>query len=351
MDAVEILLRAAERNASDVILTAGEAPVYRVHGDLETWPEDARLSAEECGRAVLSLLRDGQQARLGRERELDFSLSLPGGLRFRGNAFYQRATLGAAFRRIPEVVPTLAELELPTILSRLALAEQGLLLVTGPTGSGKTTTLAALVREINERRRAHVITIEDPIEYVHPNRQSVIEQREVGEDTLSFAGGLRHVLRQDPDVILIGEMRDLETISTAMTAAETGHLVLGTLHTNDCVQSVDRILDVFPAAQQAQVRGQLAASLLAIVSQRLLPRIDRRGLAPATELLVANTAVRSHIREGRQHQLYSVLETGARDGMYTLDQCLRDLVQAGRISMEEARRRCRNPRELGAASR
>ncbi|MCU0724234.1 MAG: type IV pilus twitching motility protein PilT [Planctomycetes bacterium] len=346
MDGVTILEKAIELGASDAILTAGEPPVYRVLGNLRTDTSGERLSPEDTRRILYSLLRQHQVVRFEKERELDFSVALPGDRRFRANAFLQRGAVGAAFRRIPEKVPRLSELELPPALARLALSQQGLLLVTGPTGSGKTTTLAALVEEINQVRRAHIVTIEDPIEYLHHNCRSIIEQREVGEDTLSFAAALRHVLRQDPDVILVGEMRDLEAISTALTAAETGHLVLGTLHTNDCAQSVDRIVDVFPAAQQGQVRSQLAASLLAIFSQRLIPRSDRRGLIPASELLVATMAARAHIREDRLHQLTSVIETGGREGMHTLDQSLRDLFQTGRIPLEEALRYCRNPREL-----
>jgi twitching motility protein PilT len=347
MDGEEVLRKAIELGASDVILTAGEPPVYRVLGNLRADAAGEKLAPEEIRRILYSFLRQHQIVRFEKDKELDFSVALPGSeQRFRANAFVQRGSVGAAFRLIPAKVPRLSELDLPATLGHLALSAQGLLLVTGPTGSGKTTTLAALVEEVNQTHRAHIVTIEDPIEYLHRNSRSIIEQREVGEDTLSFAAALRHVLRQDPDVILVGEMRDLETIGTALTAAETGHLVLGTLHTNDCAQSVDRIVDVFPAAQQGQVRSQLAASLLAIFSQRLIPRSDRRGLIPASELLVATMAARAHIREDRLHQLYSVIETGGREGMHTLDQSLRDLFQSGRIPLEEALRHCRNPREL-----
>jgi twitching motility protein PilT len=346
MDHLAIFRETIEAGAADLIVTAGEPPILRVHGNIRPLDGYGQLTPEETRKFVYGLLREEQIARFEREKELDFSIQVRGLQRFRGNAFLQRGAVGAVFRSVPGIIPALAELMLPPILEQLALSMQGLLLVTGPTGSGKTTTLASMIASINRKRRVHIVTIEDPIEYLHRNDKAIIEQREVGEDTLNFPAALRHCLRQSPDVILIGEMRDLETISTAVTAAETGHLVMGTLHTNDCVQAIDRMIDVFPANQQDQIRGQLAASLLAVFNQRLLPRSDQPGQIAASELLVANVAARAHIREDKTHQLYSVMETGAREGMYTMDQCLKRLFLHGHIPLEEARRRVRNPREF-----
>ena len=346
MDYLQIFKTSVELGASDVILTAGEPPVYRVHGVLWSVETARGLSPDETQAIVFSLLREDQKAQLEKDRELDFAFQIRGLSRFRGNCFYQRGTIGAAFRRIPGDVPTLRDLGLPEILGKLAHSSHGLILVTGPTGSGKTTTLAAMIDEINQNRRAHIVTIEDPIEYLHSNDQSVIEQREVGEDTLSFGAALRHVLRQDPDVILIGELRDIDTIATSVTAAETGHLVLGTLHTNDCVQAIDRIIDVFPGAQQNQIRSQLAATLTAIFNQRLLPRHDRQGRVVAVEVMVATDAIRSLIRQGKNHQIYHHVETGAQHGMLTMDQVLERLYKAGKIGREEFRRRVRSSTEF-----
>jgi len=346
LDHVEIFKKVVEADASDLILTAGEPPTLRIHGNIRPLDEQKALSPEQTRRFVYGLLREDQITRFERDKELDFSIHVRGLQRFRGNAFFQRGAVGAAFRSVPSEIPALADLMLPATLEQLALSMQGLLVVTGPTGSGKTTTLASMIDAINRKRRVHIVTIEDPIEYLHHNKMAVIEQREVGEDTLSFPSALRHCLRQSPDVILIGEMRDYETISTAVTAAETGHLVMGTLHTNDCVQAIDRMIDVFPPNQQLQIRSQLAASLLAVFNQRLLPRSDQPGQIAASELLVANVATRTHIREDKTHQIYSVMETGSREGMYTMDQCLKKLFLRGYIPLEEARRRVRNPREF-----
>jgi twitching motility protein PilT len=346
MDHIEVFNQAVEAEASDLIVTAGEPPIVRIHGNIKPLKGYEALTSDETRRFLYGLLRDEQIARFEQEKELDFSIQLRDRRRFRGNAFFQRGAVGAAFRTVPGEVPSMDELFLPSTLGQLALSMQGLMMVTGPTGSGKSTTLASMIDVINRKRRVHVVTIEDPIEYLHTNKRAIIEQREVGEDTLSFPSALRHCLRQSPDVILIGELRDFETISTAVTAAETGHLVLGTLHTNDCVQAVDRMIDVFPPNQQVQIRSQLAASLLAVFNQRLLPRSDQPGLIAASELLIANVAVRTLIREDKTHQLYSVMETGARDGMYTMDQCLKRLFVHGHIPLEEARRRVRNPREF-----
>ncbi|MHC4471355.1 MAG: type IV pilus twitching motility protein PilT [Planctomycetota bacterium] len=346
MDYMDMFKAGVERGASDVILTAYEPPVYRIHGNLWSQEGAARLTPENTKELIYSLLRDDQKARLEESRELDFAFQIRGLARFRGNCFYQRGSLGAAFRWIPPQVPSLVELELPSIFTVLVQSSQGLILVTGPSGSGKSTTLAGMIDEINRRRREHIVTVEDPIEYIHRNRQSVIEQREVGEDTRSFSAALRHVLRQDPDVILIGELRDLDTIATAITAAETGHLVLGTLHTNDCVQSIDRMIDVFPAGQQNQIRSQLAATLLSIVNQRLLPRYDKVGRVVATEVMMVTDAIRSLIRDGKNHQIYTHIATGSQHGMHTMDQDLERLYRGSKIHVDEARRRMRNPGEL-----
>ena len=346
MDQLEIFREVTEAGAADLIVTAGEPPILRVHGHLRPLADREPFSAEQTREFLYGLLGEDQIARFEREKELDFSIQVRGLQRFRGNAFFQRGAVGAAFRSVPSKIPSLADLMLPPTLEQLALSMQGLLIVTGPTGSGKTTTLASMIDAINRKRRVHIVTIEDPIEYLHRNNLAIIEQREVGADTLNFPSALRHCLRQSPDVILIGEMRDFETISTAVTAAETGHLVMGTLHTNDCVQAINRIIDVFPSNQQDQIRSQLAASLLAIFNQRLLPRSDQPGQIAASELLVANVAARAHIRDDKTHQVYSVMETGSREGMYTMDQCLKRLFLHGHIPLEEARRRVRNPREF-----
>jgi twitching motility protein PilT len=277
---------------------------------------------------------------------LDFSIELGGKHRFRVNCYWQRNAVGAAFRLIPKEIPDLEKLGVPEIMRDLVLRHQGLILITGPTGHGKSTTQAALIDIVNTEKRLHIVTIEDPIEFLHTSRQCVVDQREVGQDTLSFAEALRHVLRQDPDVILIGEMRDLETMRTALTAAETGHLVIATLHTNDAVQSVDRIIDSFPPHQQSQVRAQLAFCLQAILSQRLLPRKGGGERVLATELMCNNAAVANLIREGKAQQIYGVMETQARVGMYTMDFNVKDLYLRGLVEREEARRRMRNPQLL-----
>jgi twitching motility protein PilT len=341
-DLVEILTAALEKGASDVLLTSGSPPAFRIEGKLFAL-RAAPLTPEESKKTVYGVLTDPQIARFESQKELDFSFTLKGSVRFRGNVFLQRGSVSAAFRMIPSKIPSLAELNLPPVLSEFALAPQGFVVVTGPTGHGKSTTLAAMIDLVNTQRRCHVVTIEDPIEYVHVNRQSIIEQREVGEDTHSFAAALKHVLRQNPDVILVGEMRDPESIAAALTAAETGHLVISTLHTNDCVQAVDRIIDSFAPHQQSQVRSQLSLALLAVIAQRLIPRTDGRGRIPAVEILRNSAAVANLLREEKTHQLYSVMETHARDGMKTLDASLKDLYLKGMIDFEEARMRMRNP--------
>jgi len=342
VDTRKVLQLAQEIGASDVLITAHAPPALRIHGEL-TYLEEPPLKPEESRRAVYSLLNDDQVAAFERRNELDFSFQSRDGARFRVNVFVQRGCVGAALRLIRSRIPSLEELALPPILREFALARQGLLIVTGPTGHGKSTTQACLLDIINRHRRQHIVTIEDPIEYLHTNRSSVIEQREVGQDTESFATALRHVLRQDPDVILIGEMRDLETMAAALTAAETGHLVITTLHTNDAVQSVDRILDSFPPHHQPQVRSQLAFCLLAVIAQRLLPRKDGEGRVVAVEILRNIPAVGHLIREAKLQNLYTVMETHASEGMQTMDSSLRRLVAEGLVSEAEAFARMRHP--------
>jgi twitching motility protein PilT len=341
-DLVDLLKKAIEQSASDVILTADSVPCLRLHGELVRLRADT-LTAEGTKKLVYGMLNEGQVAKFERDKELDFSFDLQGQHRFRGNVFQQRGTVAAVFRLIPSRIPTLEELSLPPVVEEFAMAPQGLVLITGPTGHGKSTTQAAMLNLINRRKKAHIITIEDPIEFIHSNEQSVIEQREVGEDTHSFSEALKRVLREAPDVILVGEMRDPESIACALSAAETGHLVIATVHTNDAVQAVDRLLDSFPPHQQGQVRSQMSLSLLGVLAQRLLPRKNGQGRVPAVEVLRNTSAVAHLIREEKTHQLYAILETHARDGMRTLDAALKDLYLRGQVEFEEARRRMRNP--------
>jgi len=334
-----------EENASDLLITAGAPPMVRVDGRLLRTRNDP-LTPEQTRELIFGALTKDQIARFEENRELDLSLAVGRKHRFRMNVYYQRQAVSAAFRPISEDIPALANLGLPEDVASFADVQQGLVLVTGPTGHGKSTTLASLVDLINQRRECHIITIEDPIEYVHHHRKSIVDQREVGEDTHSFYSALRVCLRQDPDVIQVGEMRDLETIQTALRAAETGHLVLATLHTNDAIQSVDRIIDVFPAEQQQQVRFMLSMTLLAVVSQRLLPRLDGPGRVLAVELLRNNVAVANLIREGKIHQIYSVMETSFKEGMTTMDRSIKELHMQGIISYDDAIAHMRNPKAL-----
>lgn len=335
MDITGLLNLVIERHASDLHLRVKSPPVLRINGSLI--PADLPpFEPAELQSLIESMLTDEQRETFRRELELDFGYSVAGLSRFRVNVFWQRGAMGAAIRAIPMRVPTIQELGLPDGVPRLAELPRGLVLVTGPTGSGKSTTLAALINYINHHRSSHIVTIEDPIEYLHHDVKSIIDQREVGADTHSFSHALRHVLRQDPDVILIGEMRDLETIATAITAAETGHLVFATLHTQSAHQAVERIVDVFPPHQQNQVRMQLSLSLEGVLSQSLLPRADGRGRVAAVEVLMMTPAVRNLIREGKTFQLPSAIQSGARDGMQTLDQALRRLVERGLVTYEEA---------------
>ncbi|MDR7400824.1 MAG: type IV pilus twitching motility protein PilT [Armatimonadota bacterium] len=336
MEIRDLLAVARERQASDLHIKVGNHPILRVNGRLLPLTDLPVLDAASARALVEAMMTDEQKAHFRKHLELDFAYSLPGVSRFRVNVYQQRGSIGAAVRAIPTGVPTLEDLGLPEVVRRLAGLPRGLVLVTGPTGSGKSTTLAAMIHHINQTRAVHIVTIEDPIEYLHKDIRSVINQREVGMDTHSFANALRHVLRQDPDVILIGEMRDLETISTAVTAAETGHLVLATLHTQSAAQTVDRIIDVFPPHQQAQIRTQLSVALEGVVSQALVPLASGAGRVAAVEVMVATGAIRNLIREGKTHQIPSAIMSGARDGMQTLNQALRALVEQKKVSYEDA---------------
>jgi len=331
---------------SDLHLTAGSPPVVRVNGDLRPIPELPLLNGSQIRQMVYSILTQKQREKFENELELDTSYALPGQGRFRVNVFLQRDSVGCVMRAIPYDVVDFDALGVPAAVKTWAFLPRGLVLITGPTGSGKSTTLASLIDIVNRERSVHIMTVEDPIEFLHDHKRSLINQREVGEDTHSFAAALKHVLRQDPDVILVGEMRDLETISTALTAAETGHLVFATLHTQDAPQSIDRIIDVFPAHQQQQVRVQLAAALQGICTQQLVPTRDGQSRAIACEVMVATPAVCNLIREGKTHQIYSTLQAGGRYGMVTMDMSLVQLIRNGRISLDMALERCGNEEDL-----
>jgi twitching motility protein PilT len=335
MDIAELLLLTLDRKGSDLHITVGLPPSVRIHGEVEPLPMPP-LSRDDTHNLVFGIMNDSQKARFEGHRDIDFSLDFGEAGRFRVNAFFGRQGVGAVFRVIPTRIRTIAELGIPQIVSQMSEFERGLVLVTGPTGSGKSTTLASLIDQINTERKGHILTIEDPIEFVHPHKGCVVNQREIGAHTESFSTALRAALREDPDVILVGEMRDLETISLAVSAAETGHLVFGTLHTSSAPQTVDRIIDVFPPHQQAQVRSQLAESIRGIVAQQLIRTIDGSGRAAALEIMTGTPAVRNLIREGKTYQLQSVIQTAVKEGMQTLDQSLRELLRAGRITMEEA---------------
>jgi twitching motility protein PilT len=331
----QLLHAAAGRGASDVLLIAGAPPMLRVTGNL-TAGGSAALDAEDVRGLVLPLLEHAQLEELQKRKSVDLSFVRENIGRFRVNIHHQRGTLAASIRLLPSRIPSIESLHLPPTLAKLADRRQGLVLVTGPTGSGKSSTLAALIDIVNTRRAAHVVTIEDPVEYQHANRSAIIEQIEVGRDTPDFAVTLRSIMRQTPDVILVGEMRDAETIATALTAAETGHLVLSTLHTNDAVQSTSRILDSFPAGNQPQIRQQLSLALAAIVAQQLVPGLDGVSRWPATEIMIATDAVRALIRKGDDHQLRSQISVGRADGMMTMEQSLTELVKSNRISRDTA---------------
>lgn len=334
---IELLLEdVIRKRASDLHIQVGLPPMLRIDGSLNPIPGFEALTEEQVENLVFAILDQDQQQILMKDKEFDFSFAFGDLGRFRVNAFHERGNLAAALRLIPNEIKTIAELGMPQVVNNFANYPRGLVLVTGPTGSGKSTTLAALIDAINSGKSHHIITIEDPIEFTHKSKKSVIVQREVHYDTYSFSAALRSSLRQDPDVVLIGEMRDLETISAAITIAETGHLVFATLHTNSAAQSIDRMIDVFPPHQQPQVRAQLANILMAICSQRLVPSIGG-GRSVAAEILVATPAVRNIIREGKTHQLDAVIQTGADMGMQSMDKTLVGLVQAGTVTYEEAR--------------
>ena len=342
----QLLTEVIALRGSDLHLTAGSRPVVRVHGEMRALMDFPVLNGSQIRQMVYSVVTQKQREKFETELELDTSYTLPGKSRFRMNLFLQRDSVGCVMRVIPYEIAEFDKLGIPPIVREWASLPRGLVLVTGPTGSGKSTTLASIVDIINRERAVHIMTVEDPIEFLHQHKMAIVNQREVGEDTHSFASALKHVLRQDPDVILVGEMRDLETISTALTAAETGHLVFATLHTQDAPQSIDRIIDVFPAHQQQQVRVQLAASLQGICTQQLLPTPDGHGRVAACEVLVATPAIRNLIREAKTHQIYSMLQAGGKHGMVTMDMSLAKLVQARQISLDVAREYCANDEDL-----
>jgi twitching motility protein PilT len=342
----ELLDVVLERGASDLHLTVGAPPTIRLHGDLERLGQYPMMTPRALQGMIYAILPQKMRERLEQELELDMSYALPGRARFRVNVYFQRDSLGAAFRLIPYEIRKVEELGLPGVVGDLARFPRGFVVVTGPTGSGKSTTLAGMVDIVNRERAAHIMTVEDPIEFLHRHDRCIVNQREVGADTHSFSQALKHVLRQDPDVILVGEMRDLETIATAITAAETGHLVFATLHTQDAPQTIDRIIDVFPPHQQQQVRVQLATTLQGVVTQQLLQTADGRGRAVAVEVLICTPAVRNLIREGKVHQIYSIMQAGGRFGMQTMDQSLANLVRSGMITQQLAYERCHDAEEL-----
>ncbi len=346
LDFAEVLLEVIDRRASDLHITAGAPPMIRGRGRLTPMDGYPVLTPTDTREIVYSILSDGQRQRFENNWQIDFAYQIPGKGRFRVNAYFQRSAVGAAFRLIPfEVVP-LEQLGLPPVVADFANKPRGLVLVTGPTGSGKSTTLASIIDVINSTREEHIMTIEDPIEFLHRHKKCMVNQRELGSDAQTFADALRAALRQDPDVILVGEMRDIETIGTAITAAETGHLVFATLHTQDAPQTIDRIIDVFPSEQQGQIRAQLSVALQGIMTQTLLPTADGSGRVAAAEILLPTAAVRNLIREGKTHQVYSVIQTGGSHGMQTMDAALAALVRSGKINRQLAESRAHSVEEL-----
>ncbi len=346
-DIIDFLAVVVERGASDLHLCANSAPMMRLHGVLVPI-SDKIMDRGACRELIYSIFTENQRARFEETWELDFAVVVEGLGRFRANAHYSRGSVEAAFRHIPENIPSMESLGLPPIVQKLCTLEQGLILVAGITGSGKTTTLAAMVEEINATRSGVIISIEDPIEYIFEHKLCRVKQREIGSDTKSFPEALLHVLRQDPDVILISEMRDLETISSAITAAETGHLVLATIHTIDAPKAIDRIVDAFPADQQSQIVAQLANALQAIIAQRLLPKADGTGRVVCTEVMIMNDGIRALMRDRRFQQILSMIEIGSRDGMVTFDESLSNLFAAGLITREEALLNARDPARINA---
>ena len=344
-DFADILLEVIQAGASDLHLTVGAPPMVREKGRLRAL-DYPRLTSQDTREIVYSILNNDQRKKLENEWQIDLSYSVPGRARFRVNAYFQRASIGAVLRTIPQDIPRFDSLGLPEILKDFTNKPRGFVLVTGPTGSGKSTTLASMIDLINEQRHEHIMTVEDPIEFLHRHKNCVVNQRELGSDAQSFSSALKSALRQDPDVILVGEMRDLETMSTAITAAETGHLVFATLHTQDTAQTIDRIVDSFPPAQQHQVRTQLSIALQGVVTQQLIPTSDGQSRVCICEVMVPTPAVRNLIREGKTHQLYSALQTGGSFGMQTMDAALADAVRRGKISQKVAESRSSTPDEL-----
>jgi len=351
IDFAGVLTKMVEVRASDVHLTPGFQPALRVRGRIVPMDDYPQLGPQDTREIVYSILNDSQRKRFENQQQLDFAYAIPGVARFRVNCFFQRGAVSAAFRHIPAEIQSLDTLGLPTILEDFTRKPRGFILVTGPTGSGKSTTLASMVDLINSEREEHILTIEDPIEFLHSHRKCIVNQREIGADALDFSVALKAALREDPDVILVGEMRDLETISTALTAAETGHLVFATLHTQDTAQTVDRIVDVFPPEQQQQVRVQLAGALQGVVCQQLIPKADNSGRVVGVEVLVATSPVRALIKEGKTHQLRNTLLTGQRDGMVTFEQSLSAQVQRNIISYDDALARSLYPKDILIAPR
>jgi twitching motility protein PilT len=346
VDFAAVLTKMVEVRASDVHLTPGFPPALRVRGRIVPMDDYPQLGPQDTREIVYSILNDSQRKRFENQQQLDFAYAIPGVARFRVNTFFQRGAISAAFRHIPAEIESLDSLGLPAILEDFTRKPRGFVLVTGPTGSGKSTTLASMVDMINSEREEHILTIEDPIEFLHSHRKCIVNQREIGADAQDFSVALKAALREDPDVILVGEMRDLETISTALTAAETGHLVFATLHTQSTAQTVDRIIDVFPPHQQHQVRMQLSIALQGIVTQQLLPTADGSSRVVACEVLVPTPAVRNLIREGKTHQIYSALQTSGAVGMQTMDSHLAQLVRSGVVNRKLAEQRASVPEEL-----
>jgi twitching motility protein PilT len=346
IDLDALLIRLLELGGSDLHLTAGLPPTVRIHGDLTPLEDFPELEPVDLQKMLYAIMTQKQLETFENHLELDMSYSIPGHARFRVNVFQQRDAIGAVMRVIPFEILTLEQLKVPEQVANFAYLPRGFVLVTGPTGSGKSTTLAAIIDLINSNRPVHIMTVEDPIEFLHKHKRAVVNQREIGTDTLSFTSALKHVLRQDPDVILVGEMRDLETIQIALTAAETGHLVFGTLHTQDAPQTIDRVIDVFPPHQQEQIRVQLAGALQGVVCQNLLKTADGKGRTVGVEILTATPGVRNLIREGKTHQIYSSIQSGAQHGMVAMDQSLATLVKTGRVTYDEALEKCNNITEF-----
>src|ERR687884_331112 len=346
LDFSEILLAVVKQKASDLHITAGSPPMLRIRGSLVAMEGMPSLTPTDTREIVYAILNSTQRQRLETDWQIDFAYSVPGVGRYRVNAYFQRGTIGAAFRLIPTETVPIERLGLPPVIREFAKKPRGIVLVTGPTGSGKSTTLASMINEINETRDEHILTIEDPIEFLHSHKRCIVNQRELGADAPSFALALKAALRQDPDVILVGEMRDMETIGTALTAAETGHLVFATLHTQSAPQTIDRIIDVFPAHQQDQVRVQLSVALEGVMTQQLIPTADGSSRVVAAEVLVPTPAVRNLIREGKTHQIPSAMQTGSNVGMQTMDTALAGLVRAGKITQRLAEQRAQVPEEL-----